>query len=192
MQSRRGAGFRLPTALFLLVTVLATGCSGTLEFGGFGNSSDDAFRLAGEELIEGELADQIGLGPLEAECTGSDLSAGDTFDCTAAPGGLDPIQFIATINGEEDGLNIVSTNLLLASQVDEVEAFAASLIENRTSTAIGAENFDCADSSLVISPGEVIECRVTDPADGVVYEAPVTIDDLADLSVTVSVGDPIG
>ncbi len=172
---------------------MLTSCSGSIDINGFGfgNSSDDAFRQAGEELIEGDLADQIGLGPLQAECDGTDLSAGDTFSCQATVGGLEPIEFAATINGEENGLNIVSTNLLLASQVEEVEAFAASLIEQRTSTSIGAENFECSNSSVVVAAGEVLECRVTDPADGMVYEAPVTVDNLIDLSVTVSVGDPI-
>lgn len=168
------------------------GCSGSIDIDGFfGNSTDDAFHQAGVDLIEGELADQIGLGPLEAECDGDDLSAGDTFECQATAGGLEPIQFTATINGEEDGVSLVSNNLLLANQVEQVEAFAASLIEQRTATSIGAENFECADSSLIVTSGEVLDCRVTDPADGKVYEAPVVIDDLVDLSVTVSVGDPI-
>ncbi|MGI9598592.1 MAG: hypothetical protein ACR2QK_20675 [Acidimicrobiales bacterium] len=169
--------------------LILAGCSGSFSFG---TSPDDGFLSAGEELIEGELADQIGLGPLDATCSGQDLSAGDTFECSASAGGLSPIRFIGTINAAEDGVNITSSNLLLAEQIEEVEAFAAGLIEEQTSTPIGAENFECADSSLIISSGEVIDCLVTDPADGTVYEAPVTIDDLAELSITVNVGDPIG
>ncbi len=189
MKKIRPRGAARPLAVIGLAGLLAGACSGSFSFG---TSSDDGFLNAGKELIEGELADQIGLGPLEATCTGEDLEAGDTFSCTATPGGLSPIQFVGTINDEETGVNISSTNLMLAEQVEEVEAFAAALIEEQTSTPIGAENFECADTSLVITSGEVINCQVTDPADGTVYEAPVTIDDLADLSITVNVGDPIG
>jgi hypothetical protein len=179
--------------LYLLLAATLAGCSGSIDFGefGFGDSGDEAFHSAGEELIEGELADRIGLGPLTATCEGENLLAGDSFQCSATTPRSDPIEFTASINGEADGVNIVSTNLLLADQIEQVEAFAASLIEQRTSTTIGAENFECADSSVVVAAGGVLDCRVTDPADGMVYEAPVTIDDLIDLSVTVNVGDPI-
>lgn len=175
---------------FCLAAMLAlAACSGSFSFG---TSSDQGFIDAGEELIEGELAEQIDLGPLDATCSGEDLTAGDTFECTATPGDLNPIRFVGTINDDEDGVNISSTNLMLAAQVEEVEAFAASLIEQQTSTPIGAENFECANTSLIITDGEVMDCRVTDPADGTVYDAAVTIDSLADLSITVNVGDPIG
>lgn len=184
---------RIGYSCLLFAALTLGGCSGSISFDdfGFGNSTDKAFHEAGEALIEGDLASEIGLGPLQAECSGDDLAAGDTFSCKATGNDPQAIDFIATINGEQNGVNIISTNLLLASQVEQVEAFAASLIEQRTSTVIGAENFDCADSSVVVAAGEVLDCRVTDPADGRVYEAPVTIDDLVDLSVTVSVGDPI-
>lgn len=164
------------------------GCSGSL---GFGRSSENGFTTAGEELIEGELADGIGLGPLDADCSGRELSAGDTFECSATPNGQGTIRFIATINEQGDQVNISSTNLLLAEQVEEIESFAASLIEEQTGSPIGAENFECADRSLIISSGETIDCLVTDPSDGTVYGATVTVEDVAQPSVRVQLGDPI-
>lgn len=171
-----------------LAVVTLSACSGSFSFGG---SSDDGFLTAGEELIEGDLAEQIGLGPLDATCTGEDLGSGDTFECTATPGQLTPILFTGTINPDEEGVFITSSNLLLAEQVEEVERFAAGLIENQTGQAIGAENFECADATVIISAGEILDCTVTDPTDGTVYAAPVTVDDLDDLSITVNVGDPV-
>ena len=171
-----------------LAVAATSGCSGEL---GFGTTSDDGFLEAGEELIEGELADQIGLGLLDASCSGSDLAAGDTFTCSASADGVDPIEFVGTIDEDGDEVNIASANLLLAEQVEQVEAFAASLIEESTGQTIGAENFECADTSVVVSSGEILACRVTDPSDGTVYQAPVTVDDLESLSITVNVGDPI-
>lgn len=180
-----GVGFAL---WLLLAGSAAGGCSGSLNFGG---SSDNGFTTAGEELIEGELADGIGLGPLDASCSGEELSAGDTFECSAAAGGLGDIQFIGTINDQGDRVNITSTNLLLAEQVEEIEAFAASLIEEQTGSPIGADNFECADSSLIVASGETIECLVTDPSDGTVYGATVIVDDVTQPSIRVDLGDPI-
>ncbi|MEM7274346.1 MAG: hypothetical protein AAF547_14780 [Actinomycetota bacterium] len=169
--------------------VILAGCSASFSFGGTG---DDDYLDAGTELIEGQLADQIGLGALDAECTGADLEAGDTFTCTAQAGDLSPIRFIGTIDADGDGVNITSSNLLLAEQVEEVEAFSASLIAEQTAVPIGPEHFECADSSLVVENGDILDCVLTDPTDGTMYEAPVTIEDLDSMSVVVNVGDPIG
>jgi hypothetical protein len=171
-----------------LVSVGLAGCSTSFPFG---TSPGDGYLAAGEELIEGELADQIGLGPLDATCSGQDLTAGDTFQCAATPGQLTPIRFTGTVNPDADGVFITSSNLLLAEQVEEVEAFAAGLIESQTDQVIGADDFECSDTSVIISPGEVLDCFVTVPRTGTVYDAPVTVDNLDELSITVSVGDPV-
>lgn len=179
---------RVMTLGVALVTS-AAGCSGSISFG---TSPDDRYLEAGKELIEGDLADQIGLGPLEATCTGEDLEAGDTFDCTATAGGLEPIRFVGTVDDDEDGVNLSSVNLLLADQVEQVEAFSASLIADQTSVAIGPEHFECSDGSIIIENGQILDCLLTDPTDGTVYEAPVTVQDLETMQVLVNVGDPVG
>ncbi|MEM9565292.1 MAG: hypothetical protein AAGA93_21905 [Actinomycetota bacterium] len=154
---------------------------------------DDARYLdAGERLIEGELAERIGLGALPATCEGSGLDAGQTFTCSAEPAGQPPIRFVATISDDGDGVDLMSTNLLLAEQVERIEAFAAALIAEDTGRSIGPNRFECADTSVVVDAGDALDCLVTDPADGVVHAVGVTIDDLATLSITVDVGDPIG
>ncbi|MGB5759143.1 MAG: hypothetical protein WBM50_19685 [Acidimicrobiales bacterium] len=179
---------RVVVSCLLVPLLVGTGCSGSLDFG---NGANNEFTDAAEALIEGDLADQIGLGPLDATCDGDDPAAGDTFECSATPDGQATIRFTATINAEGDTVGVASTNLLLADQVQQVEAFAAALIEEQTGTLIGAENFQCGETSIVVSDGEIIDCTVTDPADGTVYDAPVTVDDLAQLAITVSLGDPI-
>lgn len=169
--------------------VMLAGCSGSFSFG---TTGDDRFLTAGEDLIETELADQIGLGPLEASCTGTDLVAGDTFECQATAGSLDPIRFIGTVAENEEEVNLASTNLLLADQVEQVEAFSASLLADETAVAIGPEHFECGNGSIIIENGEILDCLLTDPTDGTVYEAPVTVEDLDSMSVVVNVGDPVG
>lgn len=170
--------------------LLLAGCSGSFDF--FSSAGDAAFLEAGEELIEGQLAEDIGLGPLTATCTGNGLGAGDTFDCSASAGQLTPIRFTGTIDDDEESVVITSTNLLLAAQVEEVEAFAAGLLQEQTTRTVSPEDFECADSSVIISSGEVLDCVVTDPSDGTVFEAPVTIESLEDLAITVNIGNPIG
>ncbi len=189
----RGSGrlrVRAVSSWPLAVTALvATGCSAVP---GFDSSTGNEFTEAAESLIEGDLAAQIGLGSLDASCGGEDPGPGDNFECSATPEGLTAIRFTATINAEGDTVGVVSTNLLLADQVQQVETFAASLIEEQTGTLIGAESFQCGDGSVIVADGEALDCTVTDPADGTVYAAPVTIDNLAELSITVNLGDPIG
>ncbi len=191
----RVAGISRSLIALAALTLVASGCGSSSSFGdmfSFGASDDEPFLVAGEELIEGDLADRIGLGPLEATCTGEDLEAGDTFDCSAVGGSLPPILFTGTIDGDADEVMLATLNLLLVEQVNEVEAVATRLLETQTGQTIGVENFDCGDSTVIITVGEQLDCRVTVPPDNTVYEAPVTIDDLDDLSITVNVGSPVG
>jgi hypothetical protein len=187
---RIGVALPFPSLWFLVIAALASGCSGSLDF--FSSAGDQGFLDAGEELIEGDLADQIGLGPLDATCSGQNLQAGDTFSCMARPGQLTPIEFTGTVDDDEASVVITSDNLLLATQVQEVEAFAAGLLQQQTTLAAQPEDFDCGDTSVIIASGEVLNCMVTDPSDGTIYEAPVTIENLQDLAITVNIGNPIG
>lgn len=173
-------------ALAALASV-ATACSHLP----IGTAEDQRFLDAGEELIEGELSDQIGLGPLEADCQGRSLGPGDTFSCTGVPAGKGVISFVATISQDGQGVDLATTNLLLADQVEQIETFAASLIAEDTSLPIGNEDFECADNSLVVSAGETIDCLITDPTDQTIHTVAVTVDDLSTLSITVDVGDPV-
>ena len=187
--NRRMTG-RTWTMLWLgALGLILAGCSGSFSFGG---SADDDFLDAGTDLIEGELAEEIGLGALDAECSGTDLAPGDTFTCTARAGDLSPIRFVGTIDADGGGVNVSSSNLLLASQVEEVESFAASLIADQTAVPISPDDFECGDTSLVVENGDVLACVLMDPTDGTRYDAPVTVEDLDSMSVVVNVGDPIG
>ena len=139
-----------------------------------------------------QLAERIGLGPLVATCGGRGLGPGADFACTAEVDAQPTIDFVATISDDGEGVDLTSTNLLLAEQVEQIESFAASLIADDTSRPITAEHFECADTSLVVSAGQTIDCLVTDPGDGTIHAVAVTVDDLTTLSVTVDVGDPVG
>ncbi len=184
MTSRSGLA-----AVVTIVAVLLTGCADGLPFA----SGDDATYLdAGRDLIEGEVATRIDLGPLDASCRGRGLGAGDAFACTAMSTNQPPIEFVATISDDGDGVDLVTTNLLLAEQVEQIEVFAASLIADDTGRPITAESFECADSSLVVAPGGSLDCLLSEPAESTIYAVTVTVEDLDDLSIAVAVGDPVG
>lgn len=155
------------------------------------NSEDQGYLDAGEDLIGGDLSNQIGLGPLEADCQGRGLEPGDTFTCTGVPTGHDPIMFVATISADGQGVDLVTTNLLLAEQVEQIETFAAALIAEDTSLPITNETFECADNSLVVPAGGTIDCLVTDPSDQTIHTVAVTVEDLSTLTIAVDVGDPV-
>lgn len=177
------------TAVVIFVTVVLTGCTDGLPF----VSGDDATYLdAGQTLIEGDVANRIDLGPLDATCRGRGLGAGDAFACTAMATSQPPIEFVATISDDGEGVDLVTTNLLLAEQVEQIEVFAASLIAEDTGRPITADSFECADSSLVVAPGEAIDCLLSEPAEGTIYAVAVTVEDLEGLSIAVAVGDPVG
>ena len=180
---------RLLPAVLAAMAAVASGCSGGLPLVG---GDDGRYLEAGEDLIEGDLADQIGLGPLQASCRGRGLGPGDAFACTALSGTQPPIEFVATISDDGESVDLTSANLLLADQVQQIESFAASLIAQDTGRPVTAESFECADSSLVVAPGAVVDCLVTDPTDGTIFDVAVTVDDLDTLSITVDVGEPIG
>lgn len=174
----------------LLVTVASTpSCGGQLPL----ISADDRRYLdAGEALIEGELADDIGLGSLEADCRGRSLDPGATFDCTARSSRGPAIDFVGTISADGEGVDLASTNLLLAHQVEEIERFAAELISGETGVPLGDGHFECSDNSVVVGADHTIDCLVTDPADTTIHTVTVAIEDFQTLSITVDVGDPVG
>lgn len=178
----------LVAVLAVAVTVI-TGCGSGLPFLG----GDDAQYLdAGATLIEGDVAERIDLGPLDAVCRGRSLEPGDAFACTAMSAGQPPIEFVGTISEDGEGVDLVTTNLLLADQVEQIEAFAASLIAEDTGRPITADHFECADSSVVVAPGDTIDCLLTEPAGSDIFAVAVTVEDLSDLSIAVAVGDPVG
>jgi hypothetical protein len=180
--------------VLVLVSMPAVGCGTRLDPR---SPTDDRYGPAAERLIEGELAATIGLGPLDASCTGEDLGPGSVFSCRAEPsitavGRPDTIEVEAVVSADGQTVDVRTLNVLLADQVEQVEATAAALAAQRTGLAVGPDDLNCADSAVVASVGDTVSCLLTDPADGSVYGADVTIDDLDSLTITVVVGDKIG
>lgn len=168
--------------------LLAAGCSVdvSVSFGG----ADAA--AAAEDLIEEDIADQAGIGPLEATCEEiDDPQPGDTFTCTATTEDGETIRFDAVME-EDDMVDVESVNLVTADGLDLIEGLAVQALEESVGATLGTENFDCGDKGLVVEPGGTIGCVLTDPATGTLYDATVTVKVLDPIEIFVEVGDPSG
>lgn len=167
-----------------------------LVAGGCGSDgADDGAALdAAAQLIEGDLAGQIALGPLEATCanpTGVGLEPGDDFTCSATGAGDQVLWFTATVDDDGDGVQVRSKNVILAQQVDMIEAAASQQLALETGVPVEAGDLDCGDRTIVAVDGDTLLCEVRDPDDGTVYEAPVLLHDIDALVIDVSVGRAI-
>jgi hypothetical protein len=171
--------------LGLCVLVLA-GCSVdvSVSFGGA-----DAAQAA-VNLIEGEIADKAGIGPLTATCQEiENPEPGDTFTCTAATENGETIRFDAVME-EDDIVDVESVNLVTAQGLTAIEELAVQALEESVGETLGTENFDCGDGWMVVEPGGTIPCVLTDPVGGAMYEATVTVEVLDPVEIFVEVGAP--
>lgn len=172
-------------AMVAVCVILSAGCSVdvSVSFGG----ADAA--AAAIDLIEGELADQAGIGPLEARCEEiDDPQPADSFTCTATTESGETIRFDAIME-EDDIVDVESVNLVTVDGLDTIESLAVQVLEENVGATLGRGNFDCGDTGLVVEPGGTIMCVLTDPASGTLYDATVTVEVLDPIEIFVEVGD---
>jgi hypothetical protein len=159
----------------LASVALAAGCSGDVSFSIGGQSVEDA----AVELIEGELADGIGLGELEADCPEvPDPEVGTEFGCTATTPDGAVIDFAGTVD-REDHIDVETTNVIVADALGTFEAAGIDLVNETEGAALDASAMDCGDASIVIPADGAIDCTLTDPSSGELYDATYTITDLS-------------
>lgn len=129
---------------------------------------------SGVVTIEKKLAGDIGLGDLDAECTEPDgLKEGETFTCTATTADGETIEFLGTMTSD-DAFNIVTTNLLLASDIDTIVQDAATQLSTVTSTPIQPADIECPAGSVVLDDAGDFICALTNTATGDVYDLTVS------------------
>lgn len=157
-----------PVAVAALVLApLAAGCS--FSVGG-------SPRSAAESAIEGDLAEDGGLGEVEATCDepASD-EVGEEFTCTSTSD-LGPLRWRVTI-GEDDKVDVQSVNLVTAEGLDLLETEAVRLLEEQIGSEIGRDNLECGDGPIALDEDSSVLCAITDPASGDVYDATLTVSD---------------
>jgi hypothetical protein len=162
---------RVVTFSLFVLALVVSGCSFSASVGGTPKS-------AAVEVIEGDLATELSLGEIEAECgEPPNDDEGSTFLCTSeSESGL--VRWEATVV-DEDTVNVQSLNVLVDDDVVALEVAAAGEIEQVVGVPLGTENFECDDAPVVLGAADEVVCALSDPANGDVYDTTLTITDMS-------------
>lgn len=142
-----------------------------------------------EDMIVGDLATSVGLGPLVPSCNDpGPLAVGITFACTATtePGVV--IQIQGSVNAEGH-LALATTNLVSAAALPSFEREAAAALNNSVGSNFTAESVDCGATSIVLPADFVMDCALVMPASGEVFDVTLTITDLDQRRFSLVVGE---
>jgi hypothetical protein len=165
---------KTPIAAMIVVALALSACGGSASFS-FGGK--DSPETVAEDLIEGELSDQLGFGALVASCESPGTSdVGTTFTCTGTVGAT-TIDFAAEVD-REDHVSVVSTNVLLASDLVALETAAVQVLNDQFDLGLPEGAVDCGDSAVVLNTANEMVCALTDPGNGDIYDATLTITDM--------------
>ena len=169
---KSGLGRRRVVALIVLavIAMLAASC-GSASFSIGGKSVEEA----AEELIAGDLADQLGLGALTPDCPAvEDPEVGTTFQCTATTPDGATIEFDGVVSSE-DIVNVQATNVAEGAILEQ--GVAATFNAQNPDAGVTADDVACGGDKVVVVDRQVI-CEVT-PPNGPTQTATLTINDLA-------------
>lgn len=145
--------------------VVAAGCS----------IGDTAENVA-EEVIEGDLATQTGVGTIDASCpTPPDQDVGTTFRCTATSD-LGELRFLAEIQ-EGDIVFVRPLNVMDDNDLTAVAAAATDIVGTEVGIDLDPELMDCGEAPVRIEDDLSFRCELTDPINADVYEATITFAD---------------
>ena len=163
------AGMRL---LLLCCAIVLSACSVSGEISIGSESPENAAK----GLIEGALADQIGLGELTASCSKpSSDDVGARFLCTADTEDGRTVELRAVI--EEDGPFVETTNVVLAENLPPIVAAVLGEIEAQSGIDLAADALRCGTESLIVDSANQTICELTDPV-GDVFETTITFNGL--------------
>lgn len=161
------------------VGLAVAACSGEVSVN-MGSSVDPGDEA--EQLIEGELADEAGLGPLTADCSDA-VEPGGSFECTGTTGDGQVVAFTADGAGAVD-----STNLATPAGISLLAEEAGRVLAEQNAPGSPPPPIVCDDSrGLVLEVGAALDCEVTDPESGDVLAAVITITDPESLGFRIDV-----
>lgn len=152
--------------LVLALTAATVGCSFSI-----GGQSPES---AGEELIEGDLSELLGLDLTDAECDEpAENEPGEEFSCTAtAPEGA-TVTFDGIIESDDE-IFVAASNVVLADEMTAVAEEAASVLGPEVGVEIDPADIECPTESTVLDEGR-LRCEIIDPATGDRYELTATL-----------------
>lgn len=157
----------------------------------------DATETA-EALIESEIAEQVGLGDLDATCDDPpNNDVGTTYDCTATTADGQTLTFLTRFTAEDE-IFVQPSNVLVESEIPVIEAEAARVLGPEIGVEIDPETIECPTAAAIVLPEDgTIDCTIVRPDDGVVFPLTITLEnfdfDTGFQNLFVQVGDePLG
>ncbi len=158
--------------LLIVPVLVMSACSVSGEI----NIGSESPENATEDVIEGELADQIGLGELTASCSKpSSEEVGSRFLCTADTEDGRTVELQAVI--EDDGPYVETTNVVLAENLAPIVAAVVGEIESQAGVDLADDALDCGSESLIVDSANQVVCQLTDPI-GDVFDTTITFNGL--------------
>lgn len=134
-------------------------------------------KATGEAVIERQIAEQVGLGELEASCDQPDeATVGESFACSATTQSGETMKLTATFE-EEDRILVVPTNVVMGEEMELVEAEAADVLGPEVGATIDPSAVECPDTSVVLDDEGRFTCTITDVDSGTTFELTATFGD---------------
>jgi len=157
----------------LTMVVGLGGCSGETQV-----QQDQGIKGDVEQLLANELASEVGLGKLQAQCdTPPPLAVGKTWGCTGTTSEGAVVQVQASVNGE-GRIELLTTNLISELALPQFERDAASNLNNEVGSNLTANSISCGDAPLLLGADMQVDCVVSVPSTGVEYDMVMRITDL--------------
>jgi hypothetical protein len=149
------------------------------------SADEGEFAAAAENAIEGDLAENLELGTLSADCAEPESTEdGTPFACTAETADGATVEVRAVIDGD-DQVVVNAVNVIPADGLGALEAEAARTLADQVGQPLPAESIDCGAEPIVVRIGEPITCALTHPGSGEVHDATIVFDDYERDSFTV-------
>ena len=153
---------------------MASACTGSVDISFGGKTPAEA----AVELIEGDtMAEQLGVGPIaDAVCQAPlNQDVGTVFTCTAQSEGQ-TMNFDVVLE-EDDRIFAGPTNVIDSAALPLLETAAAQELKSQNGFALTEDAMDCGDSSVILDANQQMPCALTNPDNGVVFDAVVTVTD---------------
>ncbi len=155
----------------VLSLTMFTSCS----FGG------DSIGDSAVALIEGDLADNLGLALTDAACDEPASEAvGTTFGCNALHDGTRVD--IEVLIDREDHIVASTTNVV---RPDALTAIAATVVDSMNAQGdfgLTVDALDCGEVAIVLDQDQIFRCGLTEPGTSNVFDTAIRMTDLETLS----------
>ncbi len=146
-------------------------------------------RAATEQLISGQMADVIGLGPLAVTCPDmSEATSGEVFQCSAMTEQQTTINVAAEImpTGQVD---MSTTNVITAEAVESFEQAAVDALNTTLAEPLAYDAMECGSASIVLNSDNTTVCGLFDPATEATFDVTLTVSDLENRKFSLAVAD---